>query len=149
MNTIPEPMGEGRLADLMALYALWPEGLKVRVDDANVQAARAMGTLAAAVPELVAEVRRLTKAVNQAERQLHEALRAGAGRGEEYVLGAHRTLIGTGLVRGYTGTPPQKAQACSCGGTFERQGLSSGTCGTVWGPPTCSKCGAILAEEGA
>lgn len=38
---------------------------------------------------------------------------------------------------------------CSCGGTFERQGVSSGTCGPLWGPPTCAKCGAILSEESA
>jgi hypothetical protein len=41
------------------------------------------------------------------------------------------------------------AGPCTCGGTFERHGVSSGTCGTVWGPLTCSKCGAILAEDPA
>lgn len=42
--------------------------------------------------------------------------------------------------------PQIPASTCSCGGTFHRQGVASGTCGTVWGPPTCVKCGAILAE---
>lgn len=41
-----------------------------------------------------------------------------------------------------------KQSLCSCGGTFQRQGIASGTCGTVWGPPTCGNCGAILAEGG-
>ena len=44
--------------------------------------------------------------------------------------------------------PEAPTAACSCGGAFCRQGLASGTCGTIWGPLTCSNCGAIMADGG-
>lgn len=43
----------------------------------------------------------LCKAINEAERQIREAVRVGAGRGEEYALGALRTLRNTGVVPGF------------------------------------------------
>jgi len=51
--------------------------------------------------EVVEENRRLTAAIRKAEREISEAIRVGAYNCAEYLLSAHRTLTGTGVVIGY------------------------------------------------
>lgn len=81
-----------------------------QIDELKKAAPHALNNLSKALGSMDAEERsmlckritELEKAINKADREISEAVRVGAGRGEECALAAHRTLTGTGAVIGYT-----------------------------------------------
>ena len=88
-------------------------GMKCSPSQAIEHLANAIGTMDAEERStLCKRIADLEKAINKAEREISEAVRVGAGRGEEFVLAAHRTLTGTGAVTGYTAKPV--VSPCGC-----------------------------------